>query len=85
MVVSPSCFNTSAGCSGRTAATNVRRTGSIHEMKPNKITKMGLKMDARAICPKTTVPHEMYCVSEFRPSEKIYEKRGMIAKRRTKK
>jgi len=54
-------------------------------MKPNKITKMGLKMDARAICPKTTVPHEMYCVSEFRPSEKMYEKRGMIAKRRTKK
>lgn len=40
-------------------------------MKPNKSTKMGLNMEARAICPNTTVPHEMYCVSEFRPSEKM--------------
>jgi hypothetical protein len=59
------------GCSGRTAATNVRRTGSIHERKPNIRTKIGLKMEARAICPKTTVPHEIYCVREFKASEKI--------------
>jgi len=69
MVVSPSCFITSRGCSGRIALTNVRRTGNIHEIKAKIRTKIGLKIDARAICPNTTVPHEIYWVRELSANE----------------